>query len=134
MGKIDTNVDNTKKVEGMAKRLTTVGVRTEAQEAVSTGLKAGEISEEGIMMQFIGVEKSTGKFGDFWFIRGINMDETPIEILTSSKLLMKIINDNYQEIANKIIVLSGTGQGFDRQYNIDIIGPGNLKVKTPERV
>lgn len=130
MGKINTNVDNTKKVEGLAKRLTTEGIRTAAQKAVSVGIKAGEISEEGIMIQFIGVEKSTGKFGDFWFIRGINMDETPIEILTSSKTLMTLINENYQDLVNKIIVLSGTGQGFERLYNIDIVGPGNMKLKT----
>jgi hypothetical protein len=130
MGKINTNVDNTKKVEGLAKRLTTEGIRTEAQKAVSAGIKAGEISEEGIMIQFVGVEKSTGKFGDFWFIRGINMDETPIEILTSSKTLITLINENYQDLVNKIIVVSGTGQGFERLYNIDIVGPGNMKLKT----
>jgi len=82
------------------------------------------------MIQFVGVEKSTGKFGDFWFIRGINMDETPIEILTSSKTLITLINENYQDLVNKIIVVSGTGQGFERVYNIDIVGPGNMVLKT----
>jgi len=130
MGKINTNVDNTKKVEGLAKRLTTEGIRTEAQKAVSVGIKAGEISEEGIMFQFTGVEVSKGKHGEFWFIKGIDMKSGPMEILTSSKTLMTLINENYQDLVNKIIVLSGTGQGFERVYNIDIVGPGNMVLKT----
>lgn len=124
MAKINTNIETTQK-------LSTNDVKTPAQLAVSTGIKAGELTEEGMMFQFTEMRKSSkpGKFGDFWFIIGLDMDGNEVEILTSSQKLVTIINNNYDILVNKIITLSGVGQGFDRNYLIDVIGPGNIKPK-----
>lgn len=124
MAKLNSNVENSKK-------LSTNDVQTPAQLAVSTGIKAGELTEEGMMFQFVEMRKSSkpGKFGDFWFIMGLDMDGNEVEILTSSQKLVTLINTNYELLVNKIITLSGVGQGFDRNYLIDVIGPGNIKPK-----
>ena len=81
------------------------------------------------MFQFVEMRKSSkpGKFGDFWFINGLDMDGNEVEILTSAQKLVTLINNNYELLVNKIIILSGVGQGFDRNYLIDVIGPGQIK-------
>ena len=124
MAKLNTSVESSKK-------LSTNDVKTPAQLAVSTGIKAGELTEEGMMFQFVEMRKSSkpGKFGDFWFINGLDMDGNEVEILTSAQKLVTLINNNYELLVNKIIILSGVGQGFDRNYLIDVIGPGNIKPK-----
>lgn len=120
MAKENISVENTT-------RLSTANVKTEAQKALGISLKAGEITEEGIMCQFISVEQSEGKHGKFWFIHCRDQDGKDMEILTSSKTLMTLINENYQLLVNKIICISATGQGFERIYNIEIIAPGKPK-------
>lgn len=122
MAKLNTSVESSKK-------LSTNDVKTPAQLAVSTGIKAGELTEEGMMFQFVEMRKSSkpGKFGDFWFINGLDMDGNEVEILTSAQKLVTLINNNYELLVNKIIILSGVGQGFDRNYLIDVIGPGQIK-------
>ncbi len=124
MAKLNTSVESSKK-------LSTNDVKTPAQLAVSTGIKAGELTEEGMMFQFVEMRKSSkpGKFGDFWFINGLDMDGNEVEILTSAQKLVTLINNNYELLVNKIIILSGVGQGFDRNYLIDVIGPGQIKPK-----
>ena len=124
MAKLNTSVESSKK-------LSTNDVKTPAQLAVSTGIKAGELTEEGMMFQFVEMRKSSkpGKFGDFWFINGLDMDGNEVEILTASQKLVTLINANYELLVNKIITLSGVGQGFDRNYLIDVIGPGQIKPK-----
>jgi hypothetical protein len=124
MAKLNSSVETSKK-------LSTNDIRTPAQLAVSTGIKAGELTEEGMMFQFVEMRKSSkpGKFGDFWFINGFDMEGNEVEILTSSQKLVTLINNNYELLVNKIITLSGVGQGFDRNYLIDVIGPGNIKPK-----
>lgn len=124
MAKLNTSVETSKK-------LSTNDVRTPAQLAVSTGIKAGELTEEGMVFQFMEMQKSVnpGKFGDFWFINGLDMEGNKVQILTSAQKLVTLINNNYELLVNKIITLSGVGQGFDRNYLIDVIGPGNIKPK-----
>jgi hypothetical protein len=124
MAKLNSSVETSKK-------LSTNDVRTPAQLAVCTGIKAGELTEEGMMFQFMEMRKSAkpGKFGDFWFINGLDMEGNEVEILTSAQKLVTLINNNYELLVNKIITLSGVGQGFDRNYLIDVIGPGNIRPK-----
>lgn len=84
---------------------------------------AGRLTEAGETFTLKGIEtKVSEKNGEFYVLNGEMDDGRPIEIAFSAAKLHKLLRNNWNNLVDRPINISGVGAGYDREYIIRQVG------------
>ncbi len=112
--------------------------RTEDEGPMS--FSAGKLDERGIVFYLKELnthesayqDKQTGEIKPFYTAEGFDQNGCQVSLAFSSKRLKRVLDkvlaviEEDDEMANKLVRISGRGSGFDRNYDVQLIDPEEL--------